>query len=711
MAWTEEQLKAAAKKAYAAGDMKSAQELFEQAKSLKSGTVNKGPTPDATSMAVPQQVTDAPEPKAFSQSEFAKSLSPEQKAELDTAGNPYAQEDTIYDPMTGMPIGGSFANTPMTTPMSALESLGVGAGQGVTLNFGDEITSALRAAFDPNKTYSDYQSEQQARLADAEASGGFGIGQFAGGLALPAGLGAKMVKAMPTTLTKMLAGGAGGAALGEVQGIGAGEGGLGERAVEAIPSALVGAGIGAAIPGASGLVQALMGRANKAGVADDLAKAGIKGVSPRAVDRLLPAYEGTHAPGGDVRAYLASLGDDAMIADIPGPLRQKSQGLAAMGGEGGARLGSAIEERAAGAGPRIQGVMDEQITGPNAAFDLLRANAAERTNVLGPEYQAALESGQTFDPVKIAETLDPNAVGSVKASQEGIREMLGLPKDAPGVLAPEPITADKLHNIRVQLSDQISEATRAGKGGFVAAMKPVLQAIDDKLDELPGYKEARAGYASNKAMDRAVESGAEALRGGRATAASPDEFRVLFGKLSDAEKDAFRAGMRRDIAALMGTSKNDAAAAWGEFAKGWNEEKLRIALGDGAEPIIRRLKAEKVFSETRGVVTQGSKTAATAEAKESLSAANPSGSSLDAGMLAPLKAFNQYVVDPAFFGPRRSALNSEIGAALAARGGDAQKLLEIFAREKAKRAAGTPGADLVNALLQRAGRGAMAAAQ
>ncbi len=577
-----------------------------------------------------------------------------------------------------------------------------GFGKQMMFNARDELAGATSAL-----TGGSYDEGLNASRAKDDAAAAaypdqFSKGEIAGGFtsaALP-GLGwAKATQGMGIA-GKAATGGGIGAIVEGLRGFMDGRDGAENRLDAAAIPAAIGAGFGVAAPlvakGSGAIVRALMGRAPAT-----------QGVSARAVNKLLPAYEQTRLPEGDVRAYLDSLGAEGMLADVPGPLQQKAQGLASMGGSGGAKLGMAVDQRATGAGPRIQQVMDDQIAAPNAAFDYKRMLATERTNSLGPEYEAALNSGAQFDPAAIAGSLPQDSVGAVRGASNSVARDLGLPRNpnSPGAFPAKPVPATKLHAIRSALSDELSAAGREGRGGFVAGMKPTLGAIDSQLDQIPGYADARTGYANNKAMDRAIEDGQEALRGGRATASSPAEFKVQFDKLSDAQKDGFRAGIRRDVAALMGTSRNDAAAAWGEFSKEWNAEKLRIALGADAEPIIRRLESEKVFSQTRGKVSGGSETAARTAAQKDLSAADPSGDLAGAGLGAPIRALTKYVADPLLFGPRRSALNEGIGSALSMQGDDA-KLLAEFMQEQLKRRANMKSPAVVQALMDTLTRGA-----
>lgn len=568
-----------------------------------------------------------------------------------------------------------------------------GMAKGVTFNARDEVVDAFGG------------DGQGIRDRDAAAKaaypGEFGAGEMAGGagtMVLPGLAWGRLAKGMGL-FGKTVLGGAIGGATGGATGFMDGNGAAGftgddlnNRMQTMVQPGVIGLGVGAIAPGVgagAGVLARLF--ANRA--------RSVPGLSGRAVGALRGPVEQAQATQ-DIRGYLDTLGPEAIPADMPGPLQGQAMGLAAMQGRGGAEIARTVNSRAAGAGPRIESVMDAQITGPNAAFDQRRALASERTNVLGPDYEAALAAPGQLDITSVLGAMDPNAVGSSRSMQEMLMRNLGI-EIAPGAQPLNTtISAPKLHNVRSELSDAIEEARRGGRGGFVAQTKPTLGAIDSVLDTVPGYADARTGYANNKAMERAIEEGQEMLRGGRATAASPAEFQVQFDKLSDAQKDAYRAGIRRDIAGLLGTSKNEAASAWSEFAKTWNEEKLRIALGADAEPIIERLKAEKVFSETRGRVDSGSMTAARQSAKETLTQADPKPqSTLGALTLGGFDLITRRGLDPLLLGPRRSALNADLGRFYASSGPEARQMIDAILAQT-----GNPkgkGAAALSALLAR----------
>ena len=398
------------------------------------------------------------------------------------------------------------------------------------------------------------------------------------------------------------------------------------------------------------------------------------------------AVDQTQEGGQNIRDYLSRLTDESTLADVPGNLQQTAQGLSTVGGPGGQRINRAVNKRGDDAGQRIKKEMDAGIGVENAAFDARRANAVNRSNVLGPQYEAALQSKGALEVSPLINTLKEaqRTAGPDTAStiSKYVNDLAGKAEN--GLIDPV-----QLHWIRSDLSDELAGLAGPSKGNLIA--KTALQEMDKALDTVSGYAEARTGYANNFAMDRAIDEGETALRGGRVSALAPDELAETFGKLSEPQKDAFKKGLRRDISGLMGTSKNDAAAAWGEFNKTWNAEKLEIILGDEAAPIIKRLFSEDTFSKTRGKMVGGSESANRLDAAKSLGDFKEPDTGRRRGIVAAgkgkLDEAGNAVVDALRMrgkGARANA-NDQLGQMLTATGEDQRKLLENLLRDASLR--------------------------
>lgn len=159
-----------------------------------------------------------------------------------------------------------------------IEAALIGARQGVTLGFGDEINAGVRAGADWLKgkigmgeptefgpAYDERLKHERALLGQVRDENPLAAtgGEIAGAMLLPGGVAGAGAKGMA----------AAGAATGAAYGFGDAEGGLGERAKGAAVGGVVGGALGAATPLVLGKVQgALTGRAERKAV-DAVARA------------------------------------------------------------------------------------------------------------------------------------------------------------------------------------------------------------------------------------------------------------------------------------------------------------------------------------------------------------------------------------------------------------------------------------------------------
>lgn len=350
----------------------------------------------------PAQAQAAPAPaQPMSQRDWANSLTDAQRAELDRSSNPYTQDDTIYDPMTGAPIGGGYSNTRMQTPVSALSGAATGVRQNMlTFGFGDEIKAGVRSALDPNLDYATAIEQERAILEDAKASGGYGVGSASALIGAPAALGAKIVGKGAAGLSRYFLAGAVPSA---IIGAGEAEGGFSDRIMPALQGGALGGAVGAAIPGSAAVAQwatkaggsalrrlitqkgamapngtltsegkALLEAAgyDVAQLSDDFAKAFNKRLN-----------EGLDAPAAGAAAQLDEFGIPVMRANVTGDAADFAKVKSAAAGADGAR-----QERAA------RRALDAQAGAVTQASD----NLAERMGRLGDQGDAAITMQQAL---------------------------------------------------------------------------------------------------------------------------------------------------------------------------------------------------------------------------------------------------------------------------------------------------------------------------
>lgn len=567
-----------------------------------------------------------------------------------------------------------------------------GFGQGVTLGLKDEVGAALSGG--DGSSYGDRLAKERGKnlVAKTRFPKSYGHGEIAGGTATMAAPTMGIMRAGRDLglLGKTGLGILGGSLAGGAYGFNTGEGGLLPR--------LKNAAVPAAIGGVTGLVSPGLGAGagNLVRGMQNLTR-NIPGFSARATGAVARPMSKTIQSGTNPQDIMDYLGPEGMLVDMPGNMRKTGQGLAAMPGEGGELLGSKLTERAQGSSGRITRDVDDVMGSADAAFDQRRTLAQERTSKLGPEYDAALlykEAVPTKDVRAAITSVQRDAASRTSAAADSIKRDLG---DTDGV------TAAKLHNVRSDLSDEINEAKRAGRDKFVNAMQPILKAIDDELDAIPGYANARTGWANNKAMEEAIDEGRKVFSGSTATAMSPKQLEDKLKGMSEAQKEAYRKGAREWVGALMGTARNDAAAAIREVEKGWTADKIKILFGaDEGQRIINRIKAEDTFRGTRSDILLGSQTEMRREASKDLADLRAPDTGQRPGPIKrgvnAVNAAGNAALDSMIYAGR-PGVNREVGQILSTQGPQRDALLRQIMTEAAIRGKPTRADTLTRGLL------------
>lgn len=493
-----------------------------------------------------------------------------------------------------------------------LAALGQGVAQGITFGFGDEIMAGLKTG---GGLWGDYGKElhgQRQAIADAERAHPvwFGAGNVAGALptvAIP-GLGAIRAATLPGKITGSVATGLG---TGALVGAGTANGDLADRA----KSALAGAGIGVL----GGLVALPLGAAIGAGLGKAAQWVSGRGITP-AERRVAGAIERdavSNAPNTP----------DAMLADAGPNLQRQAAAIYAMPGPGQGVIRNALAQRAAGASQRVTKALDAAFGAQKNLPATVQQLMQQRSAAASPLYARAYA---TQMPWKGAFEFSATPVGRIVTGTPAGRAAF---KDAQRLAKNEGVRIDLDHMdiraldyVKQALDDQITTLQRSGANKQAAAVTRLRDLLLFDADRIsPDYAAARAAWAGPSAIKDAVEAGQSAF----ARAISPDELAQELSRLSPSERDGYVLGARAAVSQIMGTARNDAAAAFRELGqKGWNREKLGLLLGQQqADDLLRSLDAERAYQATAQGVMGNSETAARASAIKDFSTpgGNPAG--------------------------------------------------------------------------------------
>ena len=241
------------------------------------------------------------------------------------------------------------------------KALAMGAVQGATLNFGDEIGSGIGAAVDyitgnaPDGIGERYNQRLQATRQEMDAAAGMDPWTFTGGQVAGA-----IATAPMTPFKAGIAGGAAtGAAYGAIAGAGAGEG-LKDRAAGAIGGGLIGGAIGGAVPAIGQGLGAIAQRLPFRGAINPEAEAA------RRVSRAMQMDAQSGAAGLSDDAFRAAqdAGTPVALIDRGGEMtRSVARSAANVSPEARATLNATLDPRYADQGARITNALDDILGG------------------------------------------------------------------------------------------------------------------------------------------------------------------------------------------------------------------------------------------------------------------------------------------------------------------------------------------------------------
>lgn len=524
-------------------------------------------------------------------------------------------------------------------------SAALGAAQGLTLGFADELAGMGRAvaksfagAFTPgvdddvSDVRIDREATERARAAFNEAEeanpGSFLAGEIAGAVGssmLPAGAAIKagaLTAAPKSLIGRTAAGMGGGAAIGAADGAvrGAGEAEEGSR----LEGAKEGAAVGGLVGAGAGLVAPLVGEGVRNVVRrirsrPDREVAAAVNASPESVE-IVGRMLGND--GADAIGRIRAGGDQAMLADA-GPA---SAGLLdasiQRAGPGGAIAREAITQRSTAAGREIDSALD-QFLAPSggtsgvksAARDIAQRTAGIRARAYEKAFAApidyASEQGRVLEEVfaKIpARTLR-------SAIQDANEEMVSLGLRNQQILAE--IAEDGSVSLRempnVRQLDAIKQALdRAGSVEDVFG-RPTKEALRPRRlarelraaigKAVPEYDRAVKLGGQKIAEDNALQTGRRILQPGFTREDVADALETA----SSAELKAAKIGLRRQIDEVIknvkrsiGDANMDAREgikAMKELSSGAVREKVSLVLGQkAAKTLFDRIdRASKGF--------------------------------------------------------------------------------------------------------------------
>lgn len=454
--------------------------------------------------------------------------------------------------------------------------------QGVGMGWGDEGEAWLRSKLanedygttlaDINKKYSKYKEEYPVSSTALEfggaavpAVGAMLLGPETGGAA-PVGY-LKALYNSPYARNAMLTG----PLTGSIQGAG----------MAAPEDRGLGFAEGAVIGGVTGAATPLIARTGVGALnwLRDRIAPSEEFIKERALGKVSEAIGEDNLTPRDVKRtvmYDYARGIPSTIANATPSLVSLADTVAQRSGPSGRLVDRVLGEQKAGARERVYQRARNEISGGNYYEDAQRLSE-DLSAKAQPLYDAAYAHGEVDNPFINELLVSPRFQSFFRKGQQIAKDKQLVARangedptqyELRNIYSTDPVTGETvvstlpdvrtLDYIKKGIDAQINSLFKAGKSTDAYNLKDMREVLLNKLDDaVPAYKTARREYAGDKEVINAMEAGYKDF-----PRLDHEEIQSMLGKMSNAEKEAFKTGVVRHIhSVVMDPSSNMNAAA------------------------------------------------------------------------------------------------------------------------------------------------------
>ena len=516
--------------------------------------------------------------------------------------------------------------------------------QGMSLGYGNEVSSALAATIDwmtdrtPgdqtwNQLYSGYKGRESQKLKQfaREQPELAMVSEIAG--AIPTAVAIPFASAR-TLGGKMLLGAGQGAAEGAVYGFGSGEGGFENRLKNAATTGAVGGVAGGAAPVVASGVSNLANRLLWSRAAKD---AGMSGAPYRA---LTQAVDADSVPPG-------MIGSDTMLADVS-PRSMRFIDVAAQSTGPQAKIvTNAVRGRVDDASKKVTQALDDTFGEPvglaSTSRELRESTAAQRGQLYETAYDTSIDyssdAGKQMREIvdsRVPMTAINKANAMMRAEGEnGLQIKVSMGKDGKLVFESMP-NVRQIDYVTRALNDVAERENAKGKLGGTTQLGRVYSGLSRELRSLareavPEYAAALDAAATPIQARNAMIIGQDAL----STRVKRDEFAEQISGLSAAELDFVKKGVRSQIDETMSNVRmaltdpnmdsREALVALRNLTTRSVREKMTTLLGDEADQFYKQIEAAIPAFEMRARTNVNSATFARNAANDAFKAQTEDG--------------------------------------------------------------------------------------
>jgi len=447
-------------------------------------------------------------------------------------------------------------------------------GQGLMMGWGDEAEAWLRSKLKDNEYDPELkQIQSEYGKYSAENPNASTALEFAGG-ALPA------VFAPEVSLPKILGSATEGAyrrgmGLGALQGAiaGAGNAKEGERTLGAEYGAASGATLGVGIPALMrGTGASIKWLRERLAPTESFIENQALGKVANAIkeDELTPSNINRTVMYDQARGIPSTIGNASpALVDLTDTVAQRS-------GPSGRLVDQVLGEQKAGARERVYQRARNEISSGNYYEDAKKL-AEDLSAKAQPLYDAAYAHGEVDNPFINELLVSPRFQSFFRKGQQIAKDKQLVARangedpsqyELRNIYSTDPVTGEAvvstlpdvrtLDYIKKGIDAQINSLFKAGKSTDAYNLKDMREVLLNKLDDaVPAYKTARREYAGDKEVINAMEAGYKDF-----PHLDHEEVENMVNKMSNAEKEAFKTGVVRNIhSVIMDPSNNMNAAA------------------------------------------------------------------------------------------------------------------------------------------------------
>jgi hypothetical protein len=309
---------------------------------------------------------------------------------------------------------------------------------------------------------------------------------------------------------------------------------------------------------------------------------------------------------------LAELGPEGMLMDAGPNLQKQGRGVFIHQGEGSQIIDEALQQRAQGTTPRALKAADDALGQRVNAVEQRERLADARTGQGSPLYKAAFNDAKAVNTNPVLEAIDniiePTVAGAGPESMSALGSKLTRYKNRLTMMNKGQVTDGRaLQTIYRDIGDDIGEAVRKGRKGEASSLMEIKKKLEGSIDDATqgGFSKANQQWATDSEVMDAFGFGEDLAKNNL----TPDEVMARLGKMKPQARPQVILGLRNWVYEVVGTARNDAAAARALLQRGWTQEKLGMVLGKAkADELAGRIGLERTYASTDQFVRRGSNT-------------------------------------------------------------------------------------------------------